>query len=331
MAQAAINGRYLYLYALKTGTTTLTIEDSAKNAKVDVLVTVRVMASTPSQVNMIVGDYEGVYMNGGNSPYTISQQPNSAIVLLNEFSSGGYEIRGLRVGTTSMIVTDNSNPKNSVTIPITIKPKPKFATAGSMSFQSNKENFETQGIYTEADDAEGFPTNDEGAEGFLTLFDEGGNICTIVGYKKHSETSIDVVVIFFAKTNLSPGSLTFDSTWIIEDSVASCFVTFNGNIATHEAESYILTSGTVVLTQYSKTHAAGTFVGNGVNVQNGNAIIGNEIALTNGKFTVPLLAEEEIFLSKRNVEKQQIANYARKITAHWYNSLTSTTPMKIKR
>ncbi len=293
----------------KIGTTKVIIQDSAKAAEVEITVTVAVIASTPSSVNVKVNRTAYVSFMGGTQPYAIEQNANAAIASI-AFNNYSMNVSGVSQGTTSITIRDNSSPANKIVIPIVVTPEPQFTTAGKLSFTSTKGDFSVNGISVQ--NIVNAPVNSEGAGGSLIAYGYYGNYGSISAYKKKSQTIVDLVSIIYLKSVVSAGTLPIDSAMFKVDTASVLFV-FNGDISSETADIYILNSGTVTFKDFTTQHATGTFNGNGVMTRNDVVYPGSSVNLTNGLFDVPILLEDSGMYSSITTKDVQVKKYIDKI------------------
>ncbi len=299
------NPKMISIEGKKLGTAKVVVQDSAKTAEVEISVTVAVMVASPSSVTIKVQGRKYVYFQGGTSPYSIDQHANSAIATVN-FSGSSIYVEGNAPGSTSVTVKDNASPANTVSIPITVIPKPVFTTAGKISFQSSKGDFVTEGIYSESSPST-VPVNDAGAGGFVSKFSTMGNIGQIIGYKKKTSTTVDIIVLIFLKNSFNAGSVPFDTSSLLEAGreVAGGGFGFDVNIYSESGPVYTLYNGNLIFSTLTEQTAAGSFSGSAYLEQNGIPVPGNNATVNQGTFNVPLIVDDFI-LTAGTVKQNRI-------------------------
>ncbi|MGD0591554.1 MAG: hypothetical protein ABSA44_12285 [Bacteroidota bacterium] len=306
-------GRTLSLLGTAIGTAIIVVQDSAQTAEIQISVTVATIAASPSNVTVQVQSSQYVSLQGGTYPYTIDQPTNSILADASVSGSSVY-IEGVAPGSTTLVVRDNANPPNKVTISITVIPKPVLTTPGKISFTSSVGGFSADGILPDnLDNIAALPANSEGAGGTIYISSPGTNVGTIVGYKKHSQNIVDVVAIVFVKSNLSQGVLPIDSSLALYgvDTALVEFV-FGGDLNSQTADMYLMHSGTLTFTALSAQKATGTFSGAATLIRNDIPVAGSNTTVTNGSFDVPLL-QDNLGLTAQNLEQQRIIKFVQKI------------------
>ena len=296
------------LFGKNLGAVTIVIQDSAKTAEVSISVLVTTIASSPSSVKVEVGQIAYIYFSGGTSPYAVDVNSNFAIATVS-FNFNSMEVTGVAEGTTSVVIRDNATPQNKVTIPITVIPRPRFTTAGQISFTSSKGNFSANGIAM--DDIISVPPDGEGAGEWMAT-SINGNIGIIQGYKKKSATIVDIIAVYYLKKDFTPASLPIDSLIFKMD---SAFVVFalNGDLTSQSADLYVLTSGIVTFKDLSTQHASGSFSGIGVMKRDDLIYPSNTVSVTEGLFDVPVLLDNPVSVSSVNKEDKRIKLFMDKI------------------
>jgi hypothetical protein len=157
------------------------------------------------------------------------------------------------------------------------------------------------------------PSNSEGAGGEIYLTSPGTNIGEIVGYRKHSQNIVDMVAIFFVKSNLSQGVLPIALSTAL-NGVDTAFVefVFGGDLNSQTADMYFMHSGTLTFTALSAQKATGTFSGAATLIRNDIPVAGSNTTVTNGSFDVPLL-QDNLGLTVQNPEQQRIRRFVQKM------------------
>jgi len=282
-------------FGKKLGTTKVVIQDSAKTAEVEIIVTVSVMASSPSAITVKTQRTKYASIIGGVYPYKISQPANSAIATVT-LNGSSVMAEGVFQGSTSVTISDNSNPPNVLTIPITVTVPPLFTTAGKISFNYTNGTFETEGIYG-ASNTEDLPNNDAGAGGFVTKFSSSGNYGSIVGYKKKSATQVDFVLITFIKNEFAPSTISLDTGFsVIPGPRDYGAIMFGFDLVPYGRSNtaYSTFSGDMTFSSLSEQKAEGSFQGKAGLISNetGRLIPGHDVTISQGLFSVPLIAED---------------------------------------
>ena len=305
-------GRTLSLLGTAIGTAIIVVQDSAQTAEIQISVTVATIAASPSNVTVQVQSSQYVSLQGGTYPYAIDQPANSGLANATVSGSSVY-IEGVAPGSTTLVVRDNANPPNKVTISITVIPKPVLTTPGKISFTSSVGGFSANGILRDyPNDLIAQPANSEGAGGTMYISSPGTNIGIIVGYKKHSQNIVDVVAIVFAKSNLSQGVLPIDSSRVLFGiDTASVEFVFGGDLNSQTADMYLMHSGTLTFTALSAQKATGTFSGAATLIRNDFPVVGSNATVTNGSFDVPLL-QDNMELTTQNIEQKRIIRFIQK-------------------
>lgn len=285
-------GRSLSLSGKAIGTVKVVVQDSAKTAEVEVLVTVATMAASPSNVTVQVQRTQYVSIQGGTYPYTLDQQANSSVASVNLSSSSLY-VDGVAAGSTSVVVKDNASPPNKVTIAITVVPKPALTTAGTISLTSSIGKISANGILTnDLDKLPSLPSNSEGAGGSISLSSYGPSFTVIIGYQKKSQNTADIVEILLVRSSLSPGVVPIDSSRILWGAdTAIVFFAYAADLTSNNIDAYIMHGGTLTVTALSAQRAAGTFSGTANMIRGNSPVAGTNIAVSSGAFDVPLLEE----------------------------------------
>lgn len=279
---------YVEFYAKKLGSTKIIIQDSAKTAEVEIVVTVAIMVSSPSSISVKTQQTKSGYISGGTSPLKISQASNTAIATVT-LSGSSITVTGVSQGTTSVTISDNSNPSNMVTIPITVIIPPTFSTTGKIAFVSTIGNFATEGIYG-ANNPSFMPSNDAGAGGFVTKFYTDGLIGQIIGYKMLTSTQFDIVVIFFLMNSLTPATISLDSGYSNNPrDIGIIAFAFNLSTNTTTEHLYSTYSGSLTFSTLNEQKAEGSFGGKA----GMEGVMGSDVTISQGSFSVPLLVEEE--------------------------------------
>jgi hypothetical protein len=306
-------GRTLNLLGTAIGTAIIVVQDSAQTAEIQISVTVATIAASPSNVTVQVQGSKYVSLQGGTYPYAIDQPANSGLANVNVSGSSLY-IEGVAPGSTTLVVRDNANPPNKVTISITVIPKPVLTIPGKISFNSSAGGFSANGILPDnLDNIAALPSNSEGAGGSIYISSPGTNIGIIVGYKKHSQNIFDIVEIVFLKSNLSQGVLSIASS-AGPNGVDTALVefVFGGDLSSQTAGMYLMHSGTVTFTALSAQKATGTFSGAATLMRNDSPVAGSNTTVTNGSFDVPLL-QDNMELTTQNIEQKRIIRFVQKM------------------
>jgi len=303
-------GRSLSLLGTAIGTAIIVVQDSAQSAEIEISVTVAIIAASPSNVTVQVQGIKYVSLQGGTYPYAIDQPANSVLANAN-VSGSSIDIEGVAPGSTILVVRDNANPPNKVTISITVIPKPVLTTPGKISFTSSVGGFSANGILP--DNIVAQPANSEGAGGLIYISSPGTNFGIIVGYKKHSQNIFDLVEIVFIKSNLSQGVLSIASS-AGPNGVDTAIVEFflGEDLSSQTAGMYLMHSGTLTFTALSAQKATGTFSGAATLIRNDIPVAGSNTTVTNGSFDVPLL-QDNLELTVQNPEQQRIIRFVQKM------------------
>lgn len=300
VSYSSLIGNYLTLTGRKTGSAAIVLQDSARTAEAEVTVTVAEMAASPSGVTVQVGRTANVTIQGGSYPYAIDQNTNAAVATVT-FTDYSFNILGVAPGSTSLVVKDNASPARKVTISITVIPRVTFTTPGKMSFSSTVGDFAANGIMV--DDINNLPTlpaNSEGAGGtFLSIYAPTDNsiytptinLVAIVGFKKHSQNIADVAAVIFTKSSLDRGVLVIASSQSSGPDTALVEFVLNGDLNSQTADTYLLSTGTLILTTLSTQKTTGTFSGSAILLRNNIPVAGSSATVTGGAFDVPLLAD----------------------------------------
>ncbi len=316
--------QYVDFAGKKIGTTKVVIQDSAKTAEVEIIVTVAVMVSSPSTFSVKTQQTKSGYINGGTSPYKIIQPPNSAIATVT-LTGSSITVTGISQGTTSVTISDNANPSNSMTIPITVTIPPSFTTAGKISFASTIGDFQTEGIYG-ANNSHDIPSNDAGVGGFVTKYRGSGNFGQIIGYKKKTSTQYDIIALIFFKNSLTPGTVTLDTGFSnIQRENGSVMFGFNLVLNTDTNPLYSSYSGDLTLSIYNEQKAEGNFNGKA----NRQGVLGNDVTISQGLFSVPLIAEDGLYLSTSK-ESQIIFNQIEKMIKPQFDKMKMNIELRRK-
>jgi hypothetical protein len=290
---ASPSSGYVHFIGKKLGTTKVIIQDSAKTAEVEIIVTVSVLASSPSAITVRTQQTKYASITGGVYPYKISQPANAAIATVTVGTS--VMIVGVSPGSTSVTISDNSNPPNSVTIPITVTIPPSLTTSGKISFNTTKGNFQTEGIYSDIF-SQNVPSNDAGAGGVVTKYSTSGNIGQIIGYKKKTATLIDVVVMLFFRYSFAPGKVLLDTAGSTNINREFGSIMFGFDLVPYGQTNtmYSTFSGDMTFSTYNEQKAEGTFQGNAglLSSQTGDLVPGNNVTFSQGVFSVPLIVED---------------------------------------
>jgi hypothetical protein len=281
----------------KVGTTKIVIQDSAKTAEVEITVTVAVMVSSPSSVTVKTQQTKYIYISGGTYPYSIDQSPNASVATV--FINGSsLEVTGFSPGTTSVTIRDNATPANKLTIPINVILPPSFTTSGKISFSSTKGNFATEGIYA-SNNANDLPSNDAGAGGFVSKYSSIGNFGRVIGYKKKTSTTMDIVMFIFYKDAFTAGTLSLDSAASnMPRETGTVIFGFDLLLNGFSNPIYSSFSGNLTFSTFNEQKAEGSFSGKaGLTSQQGKLIPGGDVTISQGLFSVPLIVEEGSFTS----------------------------------
>ncbi len=285
---------YISIHGNKIGTTKIIIQDSAKTAEVEIFVTVAIITASPSSVTVKTDRITYVLIIGGTPPYKIIQSSNYAIAKI-DLPNSLLTVEGISQGTTSVVISDNSNPANVVTIPITVTTAPVLTTSGSISFNSTIGYFMTEGIYKDIYSSKE-PSNDAGAGGIVSVYSSNINFGTIIGYKRKSVDVYDVVLITFVKNKLSPGIVSLDSASSANQrDNGSIFFGFNISSNSQTSANYLTYSGDITFSTFTEMTAEGTFQGHAGLFSNqiGGLTPGSNVTISQGSFSVPLLIEDE--------------------------------------
>ncbi len=298
------NAQNVTISGKKIGSTSIVLQDSGKIAEITLTVSVKMMAANPSAVSVKKGSSKTIQLSGGIMPYQILTMPNSSIASAT-LSSSTLNIRGDGVGSTTVTVKDNSNPSNSISIPITITEPVTYTTPGSISFSSTAGNFSTTGIYN------GNITNPsagykDGAGGYIEKYSIGVHIGQIIGIKVKSSNLLDVVAIIYGKTTYTPGTISLDTnSWGSQENFAFLLYVFNVSVSDESPAVYIATSGTFTITAINDQSASGSFQGKAAKFVNDVPVAGGEETFSDGTFSVPLIIEEKSGSPER-VHEQKI-------------------------
>ena len=305
-------GGTLSLLGKAIGTAIIVVQDSAQTAEIQISVTVATIAASPSNVTVQVQSSQYVSLQGGMYPYAIDQPANSVLAAASVSGSSVY-IEGVAPGSTTLVVRDNANPPNKVTISITVIPRPVLTTPGKISFTSSVGGFSADGILPDnLDNIAALPSNSEGAGGLIYISSPGTNFGIIVGYKKHSQNIFDLVEIVFIKSNLSQGVLSIASS-AGPNGVDTALVEFflGEDLSSQTAGMYLMHSGTLTFTALSAQKATGTFSGAATLIRNDFPVVGSNATVTNGSFDVPLL-QDNMELTTQNIEQKRIIRFIQK-------------------
>lgn len=304
-------GDMLMLWGMAIGTASVVVQDSAQAAEVEISITVAIMAASPSNISLQVGSTQYVSIAGGTQPYAIASLQDTTVASVY-LGTSYVLITGVSPGSTSLVVKDNASPANTVTISITVTPKPSFTTAGNISFSSDAGNFSANGIVPEMfPDVRTLPVNSEGAGGEFYLQSASNNYGVIIGYRKQNQTTADIIEILFAKSTLGRGQVSIDTLEIIENDKANVVFVIGGDLNSQNPDMYAMHSGTMTFTTLTSKRATGTFSGTATLIRNNVAVSGHNISVTNGTFDVPLL--EDIQNTISNGKRQQMSAYAEKM------------------
>ncbi|MDP1678221.1 MAG: hypothetical protein Q8L88_15295 [Bacteroidota bacterium] len=252
--------------------------DNSKNSLVTP--TVLGLSASATTVILLTNDSTEIVVSSGIEPYTITEQADGAIVAVT-LSGRVLAINSNTIGTTAVKIKDSSIPAKTITITINVVAAYTTSTSGSLSFNSDRGNFSSNGI--------GMQTNTlpiSGA-GVIALSEFDGTL--IYAYKVNSVTSIDIVTMFFqSKTNLATGTYEYPS------SDKSVEITYSPNVNPADTltldRGYILAaSANANIETLSSTVIKGVFSGNGYYADNGNYVQSQTIAISNGTFNVPIL------------------------------------------
>ncbi|MCX6136169.1 MAG: hypothetical protein NTV54_01555, partial [Ignavibacteriales bacterium] len=240
IATASINSSVVTVNGVAAGSTSLVVSDNSSPKKT-VTLSVTVTSSSTSltaSVNPVTVNAGGTgttTISGGTTPYSITTQPTNSIATAS-INSNVVTINGVATGSTSLVVSDNSSPKKSVTVSITIS-SGGFSTAGAISFNSTAGNFSVNGTYNEAAISGG------GAGGYFYSYTSFSQL-EVTGYRFNSATNIDLVVISFYNPSgitIGPGTYSFTPTG------TATYVTVvylpNSNLNDTTNSAYFLMSG----------------------------------------------------------------------------------------
>ncbi len=299
--------QYVDFAAKKIGTTKIVIQDSAKTAEVEIIVTVAVIVSSPSTFSVKTQQAKSGYINGGTSPYKIIQPPNSAIATVT-LSGSSITVTGISQGTTSVTIGDNSNPSNTVIIPLTVTIPPTFTTAGKISFASTIGDFQTEGIYG-ANNSNDIPNNDAGAGGFVTKYSGSGNFGQMIGYKKKISSQYDIIALIFLKNSITPGTVSVDTGISnIQREIGNVVFGFNLVLNSETNPLYSFYSGDLTFSTFNEQTAEGNFKGKASR----QGVVGSDVTISQGLFSVPLIVEDGTNYSTSK-ESQKIFNQIEEI------------------
>lgn len=294
-------------YGKKLGSTAITFIDSAGTATVTVPVTVTMMSFEHANVSVREGSTTSLFIQGGTAPFVIVGPPSDGIASY-QMSGSFVTVTALSAGTTILTVRDSAAPSNSASVTITVTPKLVFTSPGKMSFTSNMGEFTADGIYVESGNG---PVSGQGAGGFLQG-EEGYFInCTIIAYRFSSPQSTDVVFLDFTRKDFGPASLAFGRTSQRIDSAQMVF--FLGiNPASSTMDMQYLTAGTMNVSAFTQSQAAGTFSGYGVMRKNGITGTVGSLTVSNGSFSVPLVLEDFGTAVPLSAHQQQVQELVRR-------------------
>jgi hypothetical protein len=308
------------LYGTNLGSTSLTLQDSAKTTELTLVIIVSVMAAERSSITIQENLSTSVYIYGGIQPFVIDQPANEAIASVS-VASGYISISAISPGNTSVIIRDSDSPAHKAAIGIAVTPTPKLITAGQLSFQSNAGNLNVNGIAGSSFIRASAGT--EGAGGELQGSPMGLNECEIIAYKKKSLNIVDVMVIDFIKVKTSAGTLPVSGRSGRIDSSYVWFV-INGDLSSPTADIQRLSSGSVVISSFTTERISGSFSGTGKLMKNLVVVTGTPLSVTDGSFSVPLLLEDYGGDAAENAEQRAVKQFVQRIRkrmgpVHWSN------------
>ena len=274
----------------KTGSATITVQDSAHSSKLTISVSVATMVTSPTAVKMRSGRNEYVSIMGGKKPYQVLTAPNSSVATVELTTYSSMYVYGMSQGTTSITIRDSSVPYDSIVVPVEVIADPKFIEQGSVSFTSTIGNFSATGVSVA--DLTIASLSGEGAGGWLNRSFYAGDFVTILAYRKIDLTKVDIIFITCMKGSLTTGTVAIDTS---SDAVERAFVVFalNKDMNMVATDLYQLTSGSLMFSGLSENSAVGSFTGNGVLVKDEKFVPSSTVSVSGGVFNVPLLLQSD--------------------------------------
>lgn len=130
-AAASITGNSLKIRGLAEGPSTVIIGDNSTPQLLDtisVTVSIAPLVISEANVNLVVGDSSVLAISGGTQPYVIVDQGNTSVATASILGNS-LKIRAVGVGSTVVVVGDNSSPqlRDSVSVTVTVSTPISFA------------------------------------------------------------------------------------------------------------------------------------------------------------------------------------------------------------
>lgn len=297
IATASIAGNVLTVNGVSPGSTDLVVRDnSVPYRTTTVFITVTTgpggLNADPNYVSMMISEQRMSTISGGNPPYSVQTPPDPTIATASQ-SGSVLTVTGVGSGRTYAVVKDNSVPYKTATVDIRVRQA--FTTPGSLSFASNVGNYSANGIFDNRTDS--MPSNTQGVGGFYFEGFGPEYSLSVVGYFKNSATDWDIVVVsYFDSVSFAPGSYPFLATPTLKRQAEFLFIkgwnpdTSGGD--PFEQGSYMLATGSALISSFTTTNAQGTFSGTGSWFVQGVPDPSKPISVSGGTFNTPVIKEQ---------------------------------------
>jgi hypothetical protein len=239
------------------------------------------LVASATSIILLTNASATVVIGNGTEPYTIVEQPNTAIANAQMTESRTMMISSKAIGSTTVKVKDSSSPVRTISVSIKVVEAYTTTASGSLSFNSNRGNIAVSGIGSLGTTA---PTS---GAGVIALSEFSGSV--VYAYKVNSPTNIDVVTIYFQNnTSLSVGTYYYPASGRVVQ--ISFLQNVNPNDTLSMDRGYILaTSAVASIDTLSSSVITGTFEGTGYYMDHGTPTISQTISVTGGLFSAPIL------------------------------------------
>jgi len=85
------------------------------------------LSATPSSLSLSIGDTARVELSGGLPPYSITKPPDPSVV--SALVSGStLTVVGLGTGSTTVQVSDEASPRNTISVPVSVQTGISFSS-----------------------------------------------------------------------------------------------------------------------------------------------------------------------------------------------------------
>lgn len=278
--EGKIRGTYLTVRGKRIGAAIVTVTDSAHTATAQIFASVGVIGAFPAAVTLDRYHSTFIYLNGGTKPYHILSRPSETVAVVKEWENG-VDVGAAGPGSGDVLIADNAAPPHLISVPVVVRDAPWFTTPGSIAMETDRGQFFVNGIlpapiaFTRS--------MGEGAGDRIFLWDDYSH--TLDGIRMNADGTSDWVFILFDVDQLSPQTFTLSETTLGKNAI----IAFGWDLSdtANTSPLYLLTKGTLTISEMDGLHTAGSFQGTGVNIYESPETTHGSITVTSAVFTVP--------------------------------------------